>query len=239
MSDRVVRNVDSGSNSGAGRPTGNVGGDDSSLRAVDQDRDGESGRLESAGRSSRGSLASPGHVESRELGAKPRKRAERKEEKAARSTGKGVEWNKKDRKAAKLHKGKGQKIAAERAAEPADRCEKVTTTATTRLYQPVRVLGTGPRTRHGPGCDQPSRKKTSTDVNVARDLFLIMSMFAFFFSFFTYDLLASESSDLARGAITGLKKTAITRLVALLFTALLALLAMLIGTLSGRRNPNR
>uniref|UniRef100_UPI001F5E679D hypothetical protein n=1 Tax=Candidatus Ichthyocystis sparus TaxID=1561004 RepID=UPI001F5E679D len=95
-----------------------VAGGHSPLGAVGQDRDVRSSGSGGGGRSSRGSLTSPGHTEeSRGLGAKPRKKTEGKEGKGSkRHTGKGIEWNKKDRRAAKTHRGEGQRLAAERAA---------------------------------------------------------------------------------------------------------------------------
>uniref|UniRef100_UPI001F5FBD99 hypothetical protein n=1 Tax=Candidatus Ichthyocystis sparus TaxID=1561004 RepID=UPI001F5FBD99 len=125
MSDRITRDVSgSGSDSEASSEPDGVGaGDHSPLGAVGQDRDvGRSSESAGGGRSSRSSLTSPGHDESRGLGARPRRRTEGKEGKGSKhhhTGGKGIEWNKKDRRSAKAHRGKGQKIAAERAAERA------------------------------------------------------------------------------------------------------------------------
>ncbi|WP_092411491.1 hypothetical protein [Candidatus Ichthyocystis sparus] len=120
MSDRITRNVSgSGGGSSDSEDSGHadVGGGGSPLGAIGQDG-GEHGK--SGGDShGRGSLqggagcSGPGYVA---LGAQPKKRSGKKEEKGGRATGtgKGVEWHKKDRRAAKVYKGKGQKMAADR-----------------------------------------------------------------------------------------------------------------------------
>ncbi|WP_242641783.1 hypothetical protein, partial [Candidatus Ichthyocystis sparus] len=129
MSDRITRDVSgSSSDSEASGEPANVGEGRSPLGAVGQDRNVKSSKSGDDGRSSRGSLTSPGHAESRGLGARPRRKTEEKEGKGSKHhhhTGKGTEWNKKDRRAARVHRGKGQKIAAERAAvEAAERAAK-------------------------------------------------------------------------------------------------------------------
>ncbi|WP_092411282.1 MULTISPECIES: hypothetical protein [Candidatus Ichthyocystis] len=122
MSGRVTRDT-SGSSSDSETSGGpaDVAGGHSPLGAVGQDRDVRSSGSGGGGRSSRGSLTSPGHTEeSRGLGAKPRKKTEGKEGKGGKHhTRKGIEWNKKDRRAAKVHRGEGQRLAAERAARAA------------------------------------------------------------------------------------------------------------------------
>ncbi|WP_092460216.1 hypothetical protein [Candidatus Ichthyocystis sparus] len=123
MSDRITRDVSgSSSDSEASGEPANVGEGHSPLGAVGQDRDVRSTES-GCGRSSRSSLTSPGHDESRGLGARPRRKTEGKEGKGSKRhhhhAGKGVEWNKKDRRAARVHRGEGQKLAAERAAEAA------------------------------------------------------------------------------------------------------------------------
>ncbi|WP_141663066.1 hypothetical protein, partial [Candidatus Ichthyocystis sparus] len=125
MSDRIARDV-SGSSSdseASSEPDGVGAGGHSPLGAVGQDRDVRSTESGGGGSSSRGSLTSPGHDESRGLGARPRRKTEGKEGKGSKRhhhhAGKGVEWNKKDRRAARVHRGEGQKLAAGRAAEAA------------------------------------------------------------------------------------------------------------------------
>ncbi|WP_176696857.1 hypothetical protein, partial [Candidatus Ichthyocystis sparus] len=96
------------------------GGDNSSLGAVGQDGR-ECRKLGDAG---------PGGSSSQEprylaLGARPKKKSAKKEGEGSRGSTKGktkgAEWTKKDRRAARLHKGRGQELAAERAAEVAAR----------------------------------------------------------------------------------------------------------------------
>ncbi|WP_092487859.1 hypothetical protein [Candidatus Ichthyocystis hellenicum] len=157
MSDRITRSVSgSSSDSEAGESSDDVSGHDSSLGATGQDRDGRSGESGSGGRSS-SSLTSPGHVESRELGAKPRKKTEGREGKGSKHTGKGVVWDKKDRKGAKFYRGKGQMLAAERAArDAAEGAAKAAKAAAEGKGKEdgsglVALRAVGPRTKHHHG----------------------------------------------------------------------------------------
>ncbi|WP_141663413.1 hypothetical protein [Candidatus Ichthyocystis sparus] len=119
MSGRISLSASGGSSSSseADEPAGD-GGDNSSLGAVGQDGR-ECRKLGDAG---------PGGSSSQEprylaLGARPKKKSAKKEGGGSRGSteGKGVVWVKRDRRAARLHRGRGQELAAERAAEVAAR----------------------------------------------------------------------------------------------------------------------
>ncbi|WP_092460366.1 hypothetical protein [Candidatus Ichthyocystis sparus] len=237
MSDRITLGAsDSSSDSEAGEPTNDVGGNSSSLGAVGQDRGRRSGESGSGGRSGRGSLTSPGRAGQQELGAKPKKWTGRKEERGSKATGKGVVWNKEDRRRAKLHRGKGQKLAADRAAarvgEEADKCKEVRTTE-------VRALGQGPRGRHGPGssADQHRKKKPDGgggDIFGLRELVLTVLVSALLAAFFTYDLLSIEDPEQNHGSITGISRVEMAELGVGSFVIMLIFLAMLVSNLSNR-----
>ncbi|WP_141663864.1 hypothetical protein [Candidatus Ichthyocystis sparus] len=117
MSGRISLSASGGSSSSseADEPAGN-GGDNSSLGAVGQDGR-ECSKLGDAG---------PGGSSSQQprylaLGARPKKKPAKKEGEGSKvsTKGKGVVWVKIDRRAARLHRGRGQELAAEVAARAA------------------------------------------------------------------------------------------------------------------------
>ncbi len=227
MTDRITLSVsDSSSDSEIGESDTNKGGD-TTLGAVDQDKDWDS-KSGNANRISRGSLSAPKRVGSMMLGARPKERTEIKH------PGKGVEWVKRDRRSAKLHKGKGQKIAADRAAKAAAKGGGGATTSRTTIA--VRVVGTGPRGRRGPGSDQLHRKKSSTDSSAAGvcEVATVISICTSIVAVSAYDLLTLENSNTALGAVTGLGRAYLGKLTAGFFVVLLMLFAMLVSALSHR-----
>ncbi|WP_176696443.1 hypothetical protein, partial [Candidatus Ichthyocystis sparus] len=95
---------------------------------------------------------------SRALGARPKERptGERVGEPTLRR-GKGVEWNKNDRRSAKVHKGQGQRLAADRAAKTSDGNKgsanrHQNTTA-------LKMVGTGPGGKRGPVSNRPLKRR--------------------------------------------------------------------------------
>lgn len=242
MSDRLTLGIsDSGSDSETGDPTDNAGEGGSSLGAVGQDRDGRSGKSGGGDRSSRGSLTSPGHIGPQELGARPRKKTGVKGEKDSKPTAKGVVWNKKDRKRAKCYKGKGQQLAAERAAKDAAQGRG---SADDKPHQEVKTklkLGPGPRSGRGPGrdVDQHSKRKlvggSSSEMFSIRGLVMSVLVFALSFVVFTYDLLSIDS-DQNRGSITGINRVEMAQLGIGSLVGMLIFLAMLVSALSNRNS---
>uniref|UniRef100_UPI00159EEBB8 hypothetical protein n=1 Tax=Candidatus Ichthyocystis sparus TaxID=1561004 RepID=UPI00159EEBB8 len=189
-------------------------------------------------------LTSPGHDESRGLGARPRRKTEGKEGKGSKHhhhhAGKGVEWNKKDRRAAKVHRGEGQKLAAERAARDAAQGRG---SAYDKPHQEVKAklkLGPGPRSSHRPGrdVDQHSKRKHvggSGEMFSMRELIVSILVFALSFAIFTYDSLSTDSNQ-DRGSVTGIGRVELVQLGVGSLVGMLIFLAMLVSALSNRNS---
>ncbi|WP_139057464.1 MULTISPECIES: hypothetical protein [Candidatus Ichthyocystis] len=126
MYDKITRGVSYDSSGPETDGSTANGGGNSPLGEIGQDKDGD-GKSGNSGKTSGGSLQAPGHFgpEYVVLGAKPRKKSEKKAEGEPTKRRKGVEWNKKDRKAARVYRGQGQKMAARAASETKNQVSKV------------------------------------------------------------------------------------------------------------------
>lgn len=160
MSVSIVCNVSSISSSSDSEVDEDTTAGDSPLRAVGQDKDGSS---KSGSGNGSGGVSSPTSVsdKSRALGARPKERPTGEEGGGEpthrRGKGKGVEWNKNDRRSAKVHKGQGQRLAADRAAKTSDGNKgsanrHQNTTA-------LKMVGTGPGGKRGPVSNRPLKRR--------------------------------------------------------------------------------
>lgn len=243
MSVRMVHGVSSSSSSSDSEVNEDTAAGDSSLRAVGQDEDSSS---KSGGGNGSGGVSSPTSRsdKSRALGARPKERptGERVGEPTLRR-GKGVEWNRKDRRSAKVHKGRGQILAADRAAKSSAGNKgsangNQTTTA-------LKVLGSGPRGVRGPasGGNRPlKRRRFGGDglIFSVNQLLTVVVLLVVPLVVFVYDLLTLNNSHTAgSGAMTGFYREQLGRLLIGFSVALLISLTMLVGAVSDRNRGRK
>ncbi|WP_242645279.1 hypothetical protein, partial [Candidatus Ichthyocystis hellenicum] len=145
---------------------------------------------------------------------------------------------------ARCYRGKGQKMAAARdaklAAEAGCGGKSKEEGDALGLIIAARALKKGPRSKHGPGTDQSSRKRTGTGRDAsAYGLIVAPLVFTLLSAVSLYYLSATESTNLMIGSVRGIEKSQLARLGAGAFGILLVLFAVLLGTPAGRNRGRR